>query len=376
MKQQLTITLQDVLAVNRMLSELQCLRRWSELIVTPGKFTELGKQALNCSISFFWATEISNTGVKVDFSKFAKLALSRGFEKTIKCDIPEANLACILEQAGISEEDFRAAVIEKVENNISHDFSCYLQVEPDCLEARIYRAATKVATLLELRAIPERIDEKDYKLKVAQVQAALACYSTLPCYEQIMSAQYQEIFRNFLKLQNRIRWAKHPNIVSCSVLGHLFDTAVFAYLMSLEAKPGDETLATRFFFMGIFHDFPEAWTGDMPSPVKDSIPGLRKATEAFENHVMKEHVYSHLPQHMVTPFRAVMLEDEGNAENKALLKNADHLAAYDECWREIEAGSRHYYYRDVIKNDISKRHTLPPTFCKLMEKLYNECLGI
>lgn len=376
MKQQLTINLQDLMGTLRMLSELLCLRRWSELIVTPGKFTELGKQSLNSAIAFFWATEISNSGVEVDFTKFPKLALYRGFTKTIQCDIPEANLACILEQASISEVDFRAAVIEKIENNISHDFSSNLLVDHDCLEAQIYRAATKVATLLELRGIRKLIDERDYESKEAQVLENLASHSNLPCYEQIMSAQYQEIFRNFLKLQNRIRWAKHPNIVSCSVLGHHFDTAVFAYLMSLEAKPGDEDLASKYFFLGIFHDFPESWTGDMPSPVKDSIPGLRKATESFENWVMDENVYSHLPAHMAKALRAVMLEDEDNAHLKVFLKKADSLAAYVECWREIDAGSRHYYYRDVIKNDISKSQNLPPIFCQLMKKLYSMCLSI
>lgn len=369
MKQQPCITLGDLQAVTWMHLGILCLPRWSEFLYTPGKYTELGKQALNCAIAFFWATEISHSGVEVDFTQFPKLALSRGFTKTIQCDIPEANLSCILKQAGISEDCFRIAVIEKVENHISHDFSTYLHVNPESLESRIYRAATKVATLLELRGIRKLVDERDYDVKEAQVLEALAGYSTLPCYEQIMSAQYQEIFRNFLKLQNRIRWAKHPKNVTCSVLGHHFDTAVFAYLMSLEAKPGNEDLATRYFFMGIFHDFPEAWTGDMPSPVKDSIPGLRKATEAFENRVMEENVYSHLPSHMANALRAVMLEDECNVHMKAFLKKSDNLSAYVECWRELKAGSRHNYYKDVIRRDYYKRKKLPRSFRKLMTRM-------
>lgn len=374
MKKQI-VTIKDLKAINNMLFELLCLRRWSEVTVTNGKFTEVSKQALNCMISFFWATEIAHTGVKVDFTQFPKLAIFRGFTKTLQCDVSEANLDIIFHLGNVSKANFNEMIWDSVAKSTSKSFFEHLQVDSNCLEARIYRAATKVSTLLELKEIRGLIAEKDYLLKEKQLLAVLSEFSNLPCYERIMSTPYQEIFRNFSKLRNRIRWAKHPNIVQCSVLGHMFDVGVFAYLMSLEVKPDDEELASRYFFMGIFHDFPECWTGDMPSPVKDAIPGLRAATEEFENMVMEENVYSQLPPNMSDAIRNVMLEDAGNVQRKAFLKKSDNFSAYVECWREIDAGSHHYYYRKVMRDDYKKKETLTHNFRLLMEELYEHCFN-
>lgn len=161
-----TITLQDILKVTQMLSELTHLSRWSELITETGNFPQLGKQALNCAIAFFWGNEISKSGIDVDFSKFPKLALKRGFFKAFLGDIQEENLACILNQAGISEENFQEIVFKKIENNFSPNFSLHLQVDTNSLEAHIYKASSKVATMLEFRRIGKTIDERDYKSKL------------------------------------------------------------------------------------------------------------------------------------------------------------------------------------------------------------------
>lgn len=367
------ISFKDLKAVNNMLFELLCLRRWSEVTVTNGKFTEQSKQALNCMITYFWAQEMKHAGFPVDFTKFPKLALFRGFTKTMQCDVSESSLEIIFKIGNVSKASFTEMIWADVERNTSKAFFQHIQVDPNCLEARIYRAATKVSTLLELKEIRGLIADKDYHAKKRQLDAVLNEFSDLPCYEQIMSDSYQEIFRNFSKLRNRIRWAKHPNIVQCSVLGHMFDVACFAYLMSLEVKPSDEELATQYFFMGIFHDFPECWTGDMPSPIKDALPGLRKATEEYENMVMEENVYSHLPDYMAVAIRQVMLEDETNAHFKAFLKKSDNFSAFVECWREIDAGSHHDYYENVVKTDYRKKETLPQNFRLLMEALYEDC---
>lgn len=367
------INLDDLLAVNKMLFELLCLRRWSEVTVTNGKFTEQAKQAINCMIAYFWAHELEHLGHTIDFTKFPKLALFRGFTKTLQCDVSEHNLDIIFKLGNVSKSSFTEMIWGEIEKNCSPEFYHHLQVDPDCIEAQIYRAATKVSTYLELKEIRGLIAEKDYLSKEQQLQEVLKKYAKLPCYDQIMSAPYQEIFRNFSKLRNRIRWAKHPNIVQCSVLGHMYDVAIMAYLMSLEVNPEDEELASKFFFMGIFHDFPEAWTGDMPSPIKDSIPGLRKATEEFENLVMNEYVYTHLPDYMADAIRAVMMEDDENVQYKAFLKKSDNFSAFVECWREIDAGSHHDYYENVVKNDYKKKEALPQNFRLWMEELYEDC---
>ena len=370
------ICYRDVNAVNTMLFELLCLRRWSELTVSNGRFTELAKQALNSMVAYFWAIEAKHAGYDVDLTKFPKLAIYRGFTKTVQCDIPEGNLEQILELGHFTKVDLTEMVdktISKSPRSVSALFLKFLKVNDDSLEYKIFRAATKVATLLEFKDLHGLISVQDYEKKLNELTGEVQKFRGLPGFDQIMSEDYQEIFRNFSKLRNRIRWAKHPNIVQCSVMGHLYDVACFAYLMSLVENPEDESLATTYYFMGIFHDFPEAWTGDMPSPIKDGMKGLRKATEEFENRVLNENVYNHLPDYMVNSLKNVMLEDPHNSHLKPSLKKSDVLAAYVECWREIDAGSHHSYYKEVIERDYPPKELLPSPFGFFMKHLYISC---
>lgn len=373
MKKQI-VTVNDLNSVNTTLYELLCLRRWSEVTVSNGNYTESAKQGLNCMIAYVWASEIAHSGIEVDFTLFPKIALFRSFTKAVQCDVSESNLDTIFHLGNVKKSSFTEMIWDSVSKCTSPEFYKHLQVVPNSLESQIYRAATKVATMLELKELRNLIDEKDYLAKLAIQEEAINQLANLPCFGTIMSETYQEIFRNFSKLRNRIRWAKHPNIVQCSVLGHMFDVGCFAYLMSLETHPANEDLATQYFFMGIFHDFPECWTGDMPSPIKDSVPGLRKATEIFENQVMEENVYSRLVSHMKDAIRGVMLEDEDNAYYKVFLKKSDNFSAFVECWREIDAGSHHKYYEKVVRNSYLGKESLPHNFRILMENLHNECI--
>lgn len=369
------VTPRDLACVNSMLDELICLQRWSELVASIGRFSELGKQALNCAIAYFLAVEAKHQGHKVNFTLFPKIALVRSFTKTYQCDVPQTNLETIFQLGKVSKSSFDEMIWNNIQKSTSETFCKHLHVNPNCLESRIYVAARSVANYLELNAIKSVIPQKDYDMKAKQLEDAMSSFGDIPGFSEIFSENFLRILENYSQLRNRIRWAKHPSLVHCSVLGHHFDVAVFAYLMSLEKNPHDEELATRFFFMGIFHDFPERWTGDMPSPIKDSLPGLRKATEEFEDMVMEEHVYSKLPPHQVLALRQVMLEDSENTSFKKFLKKSDYFAAYVECWREIDAGSHHKYFLNVIHRDFKKKEELPMNFRLLAEKLYDDVVA-
>ncbi len=362
---------QDLLSLNNTLFELNCLRRWSE-VVEKRKFAELPKQALNSMVSYVWAIEAVHEGYDIDFTLFPKIAISRSFTKSIQCDIPEHNLAEIFRLGKVSKVTFDEMILEELSKVVSESLFEHLKFDSNSLESKIFRAATKLSTLLELEEIRNSIPSKEYHKKKKHLQTDLSSFSTLPGYTKILLEPYLDIFRDYSQLRNRIRWAKHPNIIKSSVLGHCFDVAVFAYLMSLETNPQDMELASRFFFMGIFHDFPERWTGDMPSPIKDAIQGLREATELFENQVMEENVYSHLPGYQVEAIRQVMLEDEMNTDLKSFLKISDNFAAFIECWREVDSGSHHRYYIDVIEKSYADKENLPKLFRLLMEKLHDD----
>ena len=366
------VNAKDLSSINKTLFELACLQRWSEIIVDPGKYSELAKQALNSMITYVWSVEALNEGESIDFTVYPKIIISRALTKCIQCDIPEINLDRIFQLGKVSREDFNKMIFDEYSKQLSENFFNQIKFDDNSIEARIFKASTKLATILELREIKNTISNKDFKKKEKQLMAELKVFSNLQGYEKVNSESYLEVFEDFSQLRNRIRWAKHPNIIKSNVLGHMFDVAIFAYIMSLEVNPDDENLATKYFFMGIFHDFPEKWTGDMPSPIKDSVAGLREATEAFENEVMKENVYSKLPIYQTNYIRDIMLEDEKNIALKKFLKKSDNFSAFIESWRELDSGSHHGYYKDVIVRVYESKEKLPEFFRLLTEKLYGD----
>ena len=151
------------------------------------------------------------------------------------------------------------------------------------------------------------------------------------------------------KLRNQNRWASYARSMDCSVLGHLLDTAIYAYFMSLEECPDDEERATRMFFIGLFHDVAEGWTKDIPSPIKDRIPGFREASEEYELRMLEAHMYNLLPDYLREKVKAVMMEEKENIDIKPFLKGADYLSASAECYQNIIGGTRDFnFYRALV----------------------------
>jgi len=373
----------QVFATNKVFKRLNILRRWTSF-VTENKFNELSKQALNCIIAYLLASYAEEAGKIIKWERFPKIALFRAYEKAYVCfDIPEHIFNQIREIGNIPKDEFYNVTNEFIEEEADKDFAEFLSDGLGTYEMRIYRAATKIATNVELTEIARKMDSHDYRQKSIEISNALKEFEDLPGIENFVDID-GELFKVLLKLaslRNKNRWAVQAYCMDCSVLGHLFDTAVFAYFMSLEQKPHDESRAAKMFFMGIYHDIAEAWTGDIPSPIKDRIFGFRAATEKFELTVIERELYSKVPEFLQKKIKEVMMEDESNIEYKKLLKGADYLSADSECWRQYKAGSRDEYFVNVpLKSDLDKIETgkvmMTPICRQLFDEMYKYAKGL
>ncbi len=346
------ITPKVVQAMGRNLTELQCILRWSNYIADY-RFNELNKQAMNAIIAYVLASEAQECGKNIDLTKIPKIIMHRMFEKRFLCDIREDFIDRILELGGIERKDFDDAIEVCVEQEMGQSFAKFIDISRTCIESRIFQAATKLATKMELFELRGQMQEADYIGTIRELEGILVGFSNLPGFTRI-SLEYSKemtLFKQISALRNRIRWIKCLGTVKCSVLGHNFEVAIISYLMAL-CEYEDESIATACFFIGLFHDVPETFTGDMPQPVKDSIPGLRSATECFELEMVNEYIYNHLPEHMREAMHEVMLEERGKENYKPLIKQADYLSASFECIRNIIAGSKDPYFTEVVQQEI------------------------
>ena len=333
--------IENLMSVNKVFKRLNNLRRWTGFI-TEGKYDEISKQALNCCICFILATEAEESGVSIKWDRFPKIAIYRAFQKAyVNYDTPEHILREICELGDVQfDKAFRDATFQIIAERTDADFANWLSEGCETTEERIYKAATKIATFLELKEIQKNINGS-YATKYEEIVKSMIKYENIPGFNSLSDTEgkYFKIFSEISKLRNQNRWAAYSYVVDCSVLGHLFDTAVFAYLMALEKRETEE-MATKCFFMGIFHDVPEAFTKDIPSPVKDKIPGFRALTEEYELKMMEKHFYPFVSEKVRDSIKGIMFENEDNARFKTLIKGADYMSAVSEIWRQLKGGTR------------------------------------
>ena len=341
------LNLENLKAVNEVFRRLNNLHRWTS-VITDDKYNELAKQALNCIVAYMLASVSEQNGNSIHWERFPKIAIYRAFQKVyVYFDTGEHIINEICKIGNINKDAFNKATTDIIEELTSEDFSEFLSDGVGTYEMQIYRAATKIATLVELEEIaPVMNNTKEYRIKHDEIFHSLERFSDIPGVTEFSDLD-GEIFKLLLKiskLRNQNRWAVQSYLVNCSVLGHLFDTGVLAYFIGLEQFEGDEKVATKMFFMGIFHDLAEVWTSDVPSPIKDRIPGFRAATETYEALVLERFLYSRVPEFLAKKIRSVMFEEESNSSYHGLMKSADYLSADSECWRQYLAGSRDPYF--------------------------------
>jgi putative hydrolase of HD superfamily len=168
------------------------------------------------------------------------------------------------------------------------------------------------------------------------------------------------------RLRFQKRWAQTPRIPETSVLGHMLIVAILGYFYSNHIKACDKRVENNF-YCALFHDFPEALTRDIISPVKYSVSGLDDIISEYEIKMIEEEILPYVPSSVVQQFKyllglygdgvkdeflnkinenKIMIvdslstynEDKYNAIDGVALKNCDRLSAFIEATLSIAHG--------------------------------------
>ena len=275
----------------------------------------------------------------------------------------------------IDKTTLDAAALKAIENATDKKFAHFIKKGvynkgSKTYEAQMYRAASKIATFIEFDESRSKFNDVDDRQYYNILQKLLYDITEGEYFEVYEDTAVMDFLEQCSKLRNQKRWKVQATPIKCSILGHLYDTAVFAYIMSLEEYPENEARATDMFFKGLFHDIAEIWTTDIPSNIKDLIPGFRAATEKFEMKVVEENLYKKGPKYFSEGMKNVMLEDASNAKYKPLIKGADYMSADCECWRQFVAGSRDADFCRVLKGRMKKVNSGDVVMTPSCEQLY------
>ena len=96
---------------------------------------------------------------------------------------------------------------------------------------------------------------------------------------------------------------------------HSFETAVIAHALAVlrNTRFGGSVSPERAAALALFHDAPEIFTGDLPTPVKYGSRALRDSYAAVEEHA-RARLLGALPEDLRPVYRPLLAEDGKGGE--------------------------------------------------------------
>ena len=134
------------------------------------------------------------------------------------------------------------------------------------------------------------------------------------------------------------RWSLMRNTAPENVLEHSFQAAALAHALAVirNRRFGGHTDPGAVAAAALYHDAPEIFTGDMPTPIKYGSAAIREAYREVERRAALR-LLDTLPEELRADFAPALTEVPPEVEE--LVKAGDKLAAYIKCIEEEKAGN-------------------------------------
>lgn len=139
------------------------------------------------------------------------------------------------------------------------------------------------------------------------------------------------------------RWGLMRNAVPETLAQHSSECAVLAHALATIGNKffGKDYDVGKVVIMALFHDVPEVFTGDMPTPVKYANPVIRSEFGAIEEQ-STENLIGKLPAGLKDGYREIFYSEENDEKHRPVLKAADRLCAYIKCEEEEKYGNTEF----------------------------------
>lgn len=141
------------------------------------------------------------------------------------------------------------------------------------------------------------------------------------------------------------RWGLMRNITTETLAEHSFEVAVTAHALALIGNNlfGRNYDADRTATLALFHDAPEVFTGDLPTPVKYYNKDIRENYAAIERNAVAQLTSKIVPE-IADEYSAILGSSvrEGDRELLPLVHAADKVCAYIKCVEEEKGGNSEF----------------------------------
>ena len=139
------------------------------------------------------------------------------------------------------------------------------------------------------------------------------------------------------------RWGLMRSVTPESLAEHTTEVALVAHALAVIGNTyfGKSYNADRAASLALFHDAPEVFTGDLPTPIKYFSPETKKDYDLIEQHSI-ERLIRRLPDALKDEYASLLRPNDSDGEEMKLVKIADKLCAYIKCLTEEAAGNREF----------------------------------
>ena len=136
------------------------------------------------------------------------------------------------------------------------------------------------------------------------------------------------------------RWGLMRNVNDENLSEHSAQTAMIAHALAFIGNSFfDKHYDTgKIVTAALYHDAPEVYTGDMPTPVKYFTEQMRENYKAIEENAVGA-LLSHLPEDFREEFNGILNYPD---EYEIIIKAADKLCAYIKCIEELKCSNSEF----------------------------------
>lgn len=129
-----------------------------------------------------------------------------------------------------------------------------------------------------------------------------------------------------------------------SLSEHTAEVAAIAHALAVIGNTlfGKSYNAERACLIAIYHDAPEVYTGDLPTPIKYFSSETKSGYDKIEDQAIST-MLSRLPKELRPEYRSILKGgNESDSEERKLVHIADKLCAYIKCITEEAGGNKEF----------------------------------
>lgn len=147
-------------------------------------------------------------------------------------------------------------------------------------------------------------------------------------------------FAVFFRQKYINRWGLMRNVTNENLSTHAAEVACLAHALAVIGNTyfNKSYDADRVACLALYHDMPEVFTGDLPTPVKYANDALRNCYAQLEEKAV-EQLTDRLPSELRDEYSRLLVITPEDMELKKLVKGADKLCALIKCIEEEKSGN-------------------------------------